>query len=127
MSKALAATCVGSVVSVGGIPVSVATIFSKGVAQSSGVAFLDEDKAFYFANTAPDLETTLTQVVNALDQAVTAINKVADTLTAIGGGMTGPTTAPPPTLITNVAAITAATVQITTAKTALNTLKGSLK
>jgi len=112
MSKILQATCISGVVSYEGFPVE-AEILSEGVGESEGVLILQGDKAFYIASNATDLKTTLEKLTNAL-------TKVTETLTAIGAGMTGPTTAPPPTLAANV-------VTINLAVTELTTLMGALK
>lgn len=114
MSKILAATCDATgKVTADGVIVPGAIVLSLGKQASSGLLLLDADKAWYFPSSATDIETTLGQVSTALE-------KIANTLTSIGAGMTGPTTAPPPTLATDVAAI----MQI---KAALDQLKGALK
>lgn len=114
MSKLLAATADASgKVTADGVLVEGAIVLSLGKQASSGLLLLDGDKAWYFPSSATDIESTLTQLS-------TAIAKIADTFTAIGGGMTGPTTAPPPTLPTAVAEL----MQI---KTQLDQLKGALK
>ena len=127
MSRALEATVSGGVVKVGGLTITGAVIFSQGAADSSGILFLQDDKAYYFPNATDDLDSTLEQVITALGKAVDSINKIGTTLTAIGAGMTGPTTAPPPTLATDVASLVTYAAAITTAKTELETLKGALK
>ena len=114
MSKILAATCDESgKVTADGVVVPEAVVLSLGKQSSSGLLYLDGDKAWYFPSSATDIETTLGHVSAALE-------KIANTLTAIGGGMTGPTTAPPPTLPTAVSEI----MQI---KAQLDQLKGALK
>lgn len=114
MSKILAATCDATgKVTADGVIVPEAVVLSLGKQASSGLLYLDGDKAWYFPSSATDIEATLGQLS-------TAIEKIANVLTAIGGGMTGPTTAPPPTLPTDVAAI----LQI---KAAIDQLKGALK
>jgi len=90
-----------------------AQVLSLGKQASSGLVFLDGDNAWYFPSSATDIETTLGHIGEAL-------TKIASVLTSIGAGMTGPTTAPPPTLATDVAALT----QI---QGLINTLKGALK
>lgn len=112
MSKALNASCESGSVTVEGQEIP-ATILSEGVGSSTGIVILDKDKVYYIPNRASDLKDTLTSVVSALQQ-------IATTLTSIGAGMTGPTTAPPPTLATDVA-------QINTLASQLDTLKGQLK
>jgi hypothetical protein len=112
LSKTINASCAAGVVSVDGNPV-VAEILSEGVGSSEGVVILDKEKAFYITSNATDLQTTMEKIASAL-------TKIGETLTAIGAGMTGPTTAPPPTLAANV-------VQINLIVTELNTLKAALK
>lgn len=106
MSKILSASCVAGVVTSQGVPVTEAVVLSEGVGSSSGALLLEEDKAFYITSNASDIKQTLNKVVAAL-------NKIGETLTAIGAGMTGPSTAPPPTLATNVAEITQLAIQLT--------------
>lgn len=113
MSEIVDATCEASVVTADGVPVEIAEILSKGLGSSSGVLVIREGKAVYIANTVADLETTIDKLISALNQLVTII-------TAVGAGMTGPTTAPPPTLATDLAGLT-------TLATELTTLKGQLK
>lgn len=112
MSKILEATCISKQVKWEGAPVE-AIILSEGNGESEGALILEKEKAFYIASNAADLKTTLEKVIDAL-------TKVTETLTAIGSGMTGPTTAPPPTLATNVAAVELIVSE-------LETLKGNLK
>ncbi len=113
MSKALAATCEGGVVSVGELEVPSPVILSEGIAASSGVVVLDEGEApIYIAKTSPDLKTTLQQIVTALENVATA-------LTALDAKPIG-TLPPAPSSSSAIAAIT-------TAKSTLNTLAGNLK
>lgn len=127
MSKILSAKVQGGVVKVGELVIDDAVIFSEGAANSDGVLMLDEDKQFYFAKTTPDLKTTLEQVSIALDKAATAITKISTTFTSVAAGMTGPTTAPPPTIAADVALLVTYSTAISAAKTQLDTLKGALK
>ncbi len=127
MSKALEATCVAGVVTSEAVPVPGAVIMGEGVGSSSGVLILDEEKKLYFPKTSPDLDATLAQIITALGKTTDAINKVAAIATSIGAGMTGPTTAPPPTLAVDVAALTALGVEVTAAKVQLETLKTMLR
>lgn len=112
MSKALEATCEGGVVTCEGVPVPDVTVLSEGVGESEGLLVLEGLKKTYLASNATDLKTTIEKLVSAVD-------KIGLTLTAIGAGMTGPTTAPPPTLAADVAELTAITVELTTLKGAL--------
>lgn len=113
MTKVIEASCVTGIVTAEGVPVTGTTILSGGVGESEGVLILEEDKKTYLANTTPDLKTTIEKVIAAL-------NKIGTTLTSIGAGMTGPTTAPPGTLATDV-------LELTTIATELEVLKGALK
>lgn len=99
MSKVLPATCQDNQVTVEGQVIE-AEILSNGVGESSGLAIIDEDKAYYLPNMTSDISTILTDLS-------TMIKDIAAMLTAIGAGMTGPTTAPPPTLAADVAALQA--------------------
>ncbi len=127
MSKILEASCVAGVVRVGALVVPGVAIFSEGVASSEGLLLLEGGEKFYISKTSPDLKTTLEQVVAALQAAADGLNQVVISSTAIGAAMTGPTTAPPPTLAADLAVITTKAAAITAARTALNILKGALK
>lgn len=127
MSKVLDATCVGGIVKVGALPVVGATILSEGVGASEGLLILDEDKKTYIAKTSPDLEDTISNLIDSLEKVSEAINQIATTLTSIGAGMTGPTTAPPPSLATDVAQLILKATAIDTIKTQLETLSEELK
>lgn len=114
MSKVLEATCNASgEVQVGDVIVSEAIVLSLGKQASSGLILIDRGQAWYLPSSATDIETTLAKVSLAID-------KIGSILNSIGAGMTGPTTAPPPTLPTDVAAL----LQI---KAELDQLKGALK
>lgn len=113
MSKMIDATCESGTVTADGVSVEGAEIVSKGDGASEGILLLDGSKAKYLTSNATDLETTIEKLNSSL-------NKLVSILTAIGAGMTGPTTAPPPTLATDLAEITALVSELTT-------LKGQLK
>lgn len=113
MSKILSASCTGKVVTAEGLPVSTAEILSEGNGVSEGALLMDEEKQYYITSNATDIKQTL----DALNQ---LIPKLVTIITSIGAGMTGPTTAPPPTLATQLAELTAINVQLTA-------LKGMLK
>lgn len=114
MSKILSATCsAAGKVTADGVEVVGAIVLSEGKQASSGVAVIDGDKVWYLTSSATDIKTTI-------EKAADAITKIANLFTSMGAGMTGPTTAPPPTLVTDVAAIN----QVVTE---LNQLKGALK
>jgi len=127
MSKVLDATCVGGIVKVGALPVPGTTILSEGIGASSGLLILDEDKKTYIAKTSPDLDSTLSNVIDSLDTLSEALNKIATTLTSIGANMTGPTTAPPGTLAADVAEIVIKATALDTIKVQLETLQEELK
>lgn len=100
-------------VTVNGLTVPGAKIISLGKGESSGCLLIFGDKAFYLTSNATDLESTITKLTES-------INKIATILTSIGAGMTGPTTAPPGTLATDV-------LELTMIATELNQLKEVLK
>jgi hypothetical protein len=93
----------------GVFPVAAAEILSKGVGPSTGVVIIDGDKAYYFTSNASDLESTLTTLI-------ATIQKLVLTFTAFAGSMTGPTTAPPPTLAVDLAELTAKAAELTAIK-----------
>lgn len=114
MSKVLPATATADgKVFCEGVEVPEAQILSLGKQASSGILMIDGDKVWYFPSSATDIEQTLSKLSAFLD-------KIGPVLTSIGAGMTGPTTAPPPTLATDVLAIA-------TIKTEVDALKGALK
>lgn len=135
MTKAIEATCGAGVVKVGTVPLTEAKKLSKGIGQSTGVVFLDEKDQYYVANTTPDLEQTLTDVVSLLDQVKTALNAVKASLDnlktypfIVGAA---PAASPVPWVTT---AFELTITQVNTAisgfdpiKAELNTLKGNLK
>lgn len=89
-----------------------AVILGQGKGASSGILILDGEERTYIPTVSGDIKTTIEKVIAALDQ-------IGPALTAIGSGMTGPTTAPPPALPTYVS-------QIAAVKTELSQLKESL-
>ncbi len=113
MVKVLPATYATGVVTADGLPVPGVTILCQGLGSSSGILILEGTQKTYVAKTSPDLDS-------ALEQVITAIGKISDSLTSIAAAMTGPTTAPPPTL-------PALLIQIAAASASLSALKGSLK
>lgn len=113
MSRIFEATCEANVVKIGGKPVDNTVVLSEGVAASTGVGLMQGDEMHYIAKTSGDLKTVIGKVSDL-------IQLLSDTLTAIGTGMTGPTTAPPGSLPTSI-------TQLATMKTALNTLKDNLR
>jgi hypothetical protein len=112
MAEILNATCSNQVVKVGTTPVN-CDILSQGDGASSGILILQGEQKKYVTSNAADLNATLVKLVDVL-------GTIADTLTAIGAGMLGSATAPPPTLAASVASIEAVRAE-------LNTLKGVLK
>ncbi len=114
MSKILDASCDASgKVTVAGQVITPVTILSEGKQASTGVVIIEDEKVFYVASSATDIKSTIEKLADT-------VTKIANVLTSIGAGMTGPTTAPPGTLASDVAAINANV-------TDLNTLKGALK
>jgi len=126
MSKALPAECSNGIVTVGGLPIPNTTILSKGIGSTNGLAVLDEETKTYIPDTTPDLETTLTNLSSSLDTLNTTIQKIANMFTAVAAAMTGPTTAPPPTLPADVVLLTTYAAQISATKTQVDQLKETL-
>lgn len=126
MSKVLPATCVGGVVTAGGLPIPGTTLYSEGVGASSGVLILEEDVAHYIAETSPDLEATLTQVLDALQDIASALTTVCTSLTSIFA-VPGAAWVPPANIPADVTSILLKVSEITAARTALTALKGSLR
>ncbi len=127
MSKVIEAICVAGVVTAGGVPVPAADKLSEGVGASEGVLILDEDLAKYIAKTSPDLKTTLGDLSSLLGTIAGTLTTISTALTSIGAGMTGPTTAPPPTLPVNVASIVTDVASLTALKVQVDLLKETLK
>lgn len=113
MSKALAASCQNNQVTIEGVVVTPVEILSNGKGQSTGTAIIEGKKVTYLTSNATDIADTLTKMKTVLE-------KIATTLQSIGAGMTGPTTAPPPTLVADIAAINQVAAE-------LEILKGNLK
>ena len=128
MSKVLAATCsAAGVVTSDGVVVPEAEVLSEGAQASSGVLILDKGLKTYLTSSAADVKSTLENVSTSLDDLASVLNTIATALTSIGAGMTGPTTAPPPTLPTDVAEIASKATALAALKTQVDTLKGALK
>lgn len=130
MTKILDASCVGGVVVAGDppLPLAVDTILSEGVAASDGIAIIDGLKSRYITNVSADLKTTLQQVVAALTQTKTALDKIGSALSLIDAKPTGGTaSAVTPVAATDILALAAAATAVDAAKTALNTLTGALR
>ena len=113
MSKILDATCDASgKVTADGVEVLGAVVLSEGKQASSGMAVMDGDKVWYLTSSATDIKTTI-------EKAADAITKIANLFTAVGAGMTGPTTAPPPTLATDLVALNLVVTELNQLKEAL--------
>lgn len=114
MSKILLATCDATgKVTCEGVQIPEAVVMSAGKQASNGLLIIEGGTVRYLALSVTDLETTLGKVSQAL-------GKIGEILTSIGSGMTGPTTAPPGTLPTDVAALNSIKAEI-------DQLKGALK
>lgn len=113
MSKILQATASqAGKVTADGVEVVGAIILSEGKQASSGVAVMDGDQVWYLTSSATDLKTTIEKLSDGL-------TKIGLLFTAIGAGMTGPTTSPPPTLVSDVAAINSLVIELNTLGEAL--------
>lgn len=114
MSKILPATATadGKVFVLGSYQIEDCVILGEGKGPSSGIVILDGLDRTYIPTVTGDIKTTIEKVIAALDE-------IAPALQAIGGGMTGPTTAPPPTLPTYVASINSVKAELEQLKEAL--------
>ena len=66
MSKVLDATCVNNKVTCEGSEVPNVTVLSEGVAESSGLLILEDDRKTYVPKTSPDLKAALELIISAL-------------------------------------------------------------
>lgn len=128
MSRVIEATCdANGKVTADGVIVDGAIVLSEGKQASSGLLFMQGEKVVYIPSSATDIKTVIEKLVLVIDDLNASLNQLVTTLTAVGAGMTGPTTAPPPTLASDLAQITVKVTSLTSTKSALNTLKGALK
>ena len=113
MSKVLSATANATgKVTADGFEIVGAIVLSQGKQASSGVAVMDGESVWYLTSSATDVKTTI-------EKLAALITKVGVMFTSIGAGMTGPTTAPPPTLVTDVAELNQMVVELNQLKEAL--------
>lgn len=110
-----------------GVLIPEAVILTAGKQASTGLLYIEGEKAYYIPPITSDIASTIDKTAKALEDIVEAIQKIASTLTSIGGGMSGSTTAPPPTLAADVTIINNKASEISALKSELDTLKGALK
>jgi hypothetical protein len=94
MSKIIDASCQAGVVTADGVPVTTAEVLSEGVASSTGILVMDEDRQYYVTSSAQDLSgmiesmTTILEqiivVVTALDGVTVSPGSVAAAITQLG-------------------------------------------
>lgn len=128
----LAASCENRIVKittpVGEIVVPDAEIMSDGVGPSVGLLLLDRSIVRYIPSSEEgDLKETLAETVAGLRKTVEAIQKIATMFTSVAAGMTGPSTAPPPTLPADVVALGSMATELSGIATELETLEGALR
>ena len=109
MTKTVNATCEAGVVKVGDFTITEVTILSEGVASSTGVLFIDQDKKYYIPNATSDLKLTLEKVIDSL-------TKIGLVFSSIGANMLGPLTAPPPTLASDLVELNNFVIELTMLK-----------
>lgn len=141
MAKILRATCdAEGKVTAEGVVVEGVRLLGVGTKASVGILIVDTDRCDYIPKQGDDLTADIENEIDGLTSAKEALDKIGEiltnismTLTSIGAGMTGPTTAPPPTLPTDVAQIVADVAEVTAKTTeiqatidALTELKGAL-
>jgi hypothetical protein len=110
-----------------GVEIPGAVILGEGKQASVGIAIIDTNKAWYIPAFSSDVKTTIEKLIEAIEDIASCLTTISTSLTSIGAGMTGPTTAPPPTLPTDVSSIVSKVAELNATKAALNTLKGALK
>ncbi len=127
MTKIIPATCENGKVTADGVEVPDVQILGAGVKSSSGLLIIADDSApVYIVSNSTDLDQTLADVIQVVTDVAAALTTITTSLTSLAAGMHGPTTAPPPTLPTDVADITAKVASLNTTKTDLQNLKGEL-
>lgn len=113
MTKMLEATCVGGVVTAGGVPVAAADILSQGVQASVGVLLLEEDTAKYLTSNATDIKTTLEKIIALLTDLTAALTLIDAKPTGGAGSAVTPVAA------ANIVNLTALSAQLAILKEAL--------
>lgn len=114
MSKVLFAECDGSEkIFVDGLEVPDAVILSEGKQASDGILVIEGELVKYLTSSAADLKTALEKMAVGLD-------KVKASIDLLSTGLTGATSAAPPTLAVSLA-------EIDSVKTELEQLSGALK
>jgi hypothetical protein len=127
MSKIIQATCENGVVKVGSFVISEAIILSLGTApNSSGVLIIEGGVSYFMSSSAGDLDLTLEKLISAIEKIALTVTKIGTIFTAVGAGMTGPTTAPPPTLAVDVVDLNAKVTELNALKADLEMIKGDL-
>lgn len=131
MSKILEARCVAGVVSamIDGIPFPVpeAVIVTAGIELSEGFLVIDEDRAFYMTANTTNIESGLQDLIDVATRLSTVCTELITAFTAFGAAMTGPTTAPPPTLSTILSGFSGDVTALTTKIAQITLLKETLK
>lgn len=127
MTRMISASCDDGKVTADGVEVPGAIILSGGQGSSTGILLIDGLMAIYVASNAGDLSTTLEKLSTALETIGDTLTKISTMFTSIGASMTGPTTAPPPTLAIDVAEIVSSVAEITAIKQELDELRGDLQ
>ena len=112
---------------VNGVEVEAALIVSAGKQASSGILLIDQELALYFPSNATDIAETIDNAIKIIDDAADAITKIGTVFTSVAAGMTGPTTAPPPTIAADVAELNSKVTSLNQTKADLTELKGKLK
>lgn len=127
MSKVLEASAEAGVVTVEGLPITIADILSKGVGSSTGVLIIEGDKAYYLTSNADDLSDTLADTKSAIDKVVQAVNQIATSLTTLNAQFTANSLSPSAAIAAQVVAITGYATELTAIGVEMETLKEALK
>lgn len=124
MGKILDAQCENQTVTVEGFEITEAEILSQGDGASEGVLFVEEGKSRYHASNAPDLNTTLEKIAEALQNVADALNGLdtAGYIIAVSGGSGAPAVGTPATPM-----VQSEIATIESLKDDLETLRGNLR
>lgn len=113
MTKVVPASCQSGNVTIDGKVVPGVILLCEGVGASTGIALIDLDKISYIALTSPDLKSTISDVVTALQACSSGLNAAGGALNGIAPG--------------SGSGVISAAGQVDSAVSTLNTLKGQLK
>ncbi len=127
LPKTLFAQCYQGTVRADGVEVPAAWVISQGQGVSQGVLLIEGPNAYFITSNASDIKRHMEKTVDVITDLNTCLTQLVTTLTAIGAGMTGPTTAPPPTLAAQLTVISNKITTLGQSAAYLTTFKDQLK